>query len=107
MIKSLFRIVAFLFLAAGFVAAVMDGARSLANSTLDYAPASMTVAWFLGERFNQWQPAVERNLHPLLWDPVLVNLMALPTSLVLLLLGGAAYRIGRRSVSTIGHVMRN
>lgn len=107
MIKALFRIVAFLLLAAGFVAAVMDGARSLANSTLDYAVLGATLFRLLGERFLLIQPAVERHLHPLLWDPLLLNITLLPTSLVLLGLGFLAYRIGRRGRPTIGHVTRN
>lgn len=107
MIKSLFRILAFLLLAAGFVAAIMDGARSLANSALDYERVGSTAARVLGERMSQLQPAVERNIHPLLWDPVLITLLLLPTSVVLLALGLAFYRLGRRSGPTIGHIMRN
>lgn len=106
MIKGLFRIFAFLLLAAGFVAVVMDGARTMANGTLDYAKFGGTTFLLLGERFLLLQPAVERHLHPLLWDPVLLSLLVLPTSVVLLVLGFACYRIGRRSGSSIGHVMR-
>jgi hypothetical protein len=105
-IKGLFRILAFLLLAAGFVAAVMDGARTLANGALDYAKLGGTAFRLLGERFLLLQPAVERHLHPLLWDPVLLNLIVLPTSLVLLVLGFVCYRIGRRSGSSIGYLMR-
>ncbi len=106
-IKSLFRMLAFLLLAAGFVAAVMDGARSLANSTLDYARVGATALRLFGERFNQLQPAVERNLHPLLWDPVLITFLMLPTSLVLLALGLVVYRLGRRSGAAVGYLTRN
>ncbi len=106
-IKATFRTCAFLLLAAGFVAAVMDGARSLAASALDYAQLGGTVAGLLGERFAALQPAVERNLHPLLWDPVLTKLLLLPTSLALLGLGLLFHRIGRRSRASIGYVTRN
>jgi len=105
-IKGLFRILAFLLLAAGFVAAVMDGARTIANGALDYAKLGGTLFGLFGDRFLLLQPAVERHLHPLLWDPVLLNLLVLPTSVVLLVLGFLSYRIGRRSGSRIGHVMR-
>ncbi|MFY8038840.1 MAG: hypothetical protein ACOVN4_04125 [Bosea sp. (in: a-proteobacteria)] len=106
MIKGLFRILAFLLLAAGFVAAVMDGARTIANSAVDYAKLGSTLFRLFGERFLLLQPAVERHVHPLLWDPVLLNLLVLPTSVVLLVLGFVSYRIGRRSGSRIGHVLR-
>jgi hypothetical protein len=105
-IKGLFRILAFLLLAAGFVAAVMDGARTIANSAVDYAKLGSTLFRLFGERFLLLQPAVERHVHPLLWDPVLLNLLVLPTSVVLLVLGFLSYRIGRRSGSRIGHVLR-
>jgi hypothetical protein len=105
-IKGLFRILAFLLLAAGFVAAVMDGARTIANSAIDYAKLGSTLFRLFGERFLLLQPAVERHVHPLLWDPVLLNLLVLPTSVVLLVLGFLSYRIGRRSGSRIGHVLR-
>jgi hypothetical protein len=106
-IKSLFRILAFLFLGAGFVAAIMDGARSLANSTLDYARVGSTALRLFGERFTQIQPAIERNIHPLLWDPVMINVLLLPTSLVLLGIGLFCYRLGRRSGAAIGYLTRN
>jgi hypothetical protein len=106
-IKRLFRILAFLLLAAGFVAAIMDGARSLANATLDYARVGSTAARLLGDRFGQLQPNIERNIHPMLWDPALSTLFVLPTSVVLLVLGLICYRLGRRSGTAFGHVMRN
>lgn len=107
MIKGLFRIVAFLLVAAGFVAAIMDAARSLANSMLDYVHVSTMIARVLGDRFNQIQPVIERNIHPMLWDPVLVTILLLPTSVVLLMLGLLFYRLGRRSGRTIGYIARN
>lgn len=107
MIKAIFRMLAFLLLAAGFVAAIMDGARSLANSTLDYARLGATALQVFGERYLLLQPAVERHVHPALWDPVLLNLMLLPTSLVLLVLGLVCHRIGQRSATPIGHLTPN
>lgn len=107
MIKGLFRFVAFLLLAAGFVGTVMDAARSLANSSLDYARLGDTVQRVLGDRVLQVQAAIERNIHPLLWDPVMSSLLLVPTSLLLLALGLGCYRIGRREPQTIGYVTRN
>ncbi len=107
MTKFVFRITAFLLLAAGFVAAVMDGARTLANSTLSYASLGETAMRLLGDRFLLIQPAVERLLHPLLWDPVLLKLWLLPTSVMLLGLGFVFYRLGRRPRTTIGYLTRN
>ncbi|MGL4441863.1 MAG: hypothetical protein ACRCUE_21655 [Bosea sp. (in: a-proteobacteria)] len=107
MIKTLLRFLAFLLVAAGFVAAIMDGARSLANSTLEYARIGSTLTRLFGDRINQLQPAIERNVHPLLWDPVLVTLLLLPTSVLLLVTGLACYRLGRRTGPAIGYLTRN
>jgi hypothetical protein len=106
-IKSLFRVLAFLLLAAGFVGAIMDGARSLANATLDYAHVGSTALRLFGERFSLLQPAIERNIHPFLWDPVIITLLLLPTSAVLLVTGLMFYRLGRRSGAAIGYITRN
>lgn len=106
MVKALLRILAFLVLAAGFVAVIMDGARSLAGSELDYAPLSAALTQALGGRSDQAQALVERNLHPLLWDPVLLGFGKAPASLVLLIAGLALYRLGRRRVVGVGYVTR-
>jgi hypothetical protein len=102
--RLLFRLSGFLLLAAGFVAAVMDGARVLANSQFAYAKIGETAFRLLGERFLLLQPAVERHVHPLLWDPVLLNVLLLPTSLTLLALGLLMHRLGRRRDPAIGVV---
>ena len=107
MIKGLFRFFAFLLIAAGFVAAIMDGARSLANSSLDYARISGTITRLIGERLGVLQVAIERHVHPVLWDPVLVTVLMLPTSVTLLLTGLLFYRIGKRNGAAIGHITRN
>lgn len=107
MFRAGVRLLGFLLLAAGFVGAVMDGARSLAASSLDYARIGETALLLLGDRFGQLQPAVERNLHPLVWNPVMTTLLMFPTALLLLGLGLICHRIGRPPPILIGHVTRN
>ena len=72
MIRFLVRLAGYVLIAAGFVSLVIDGARSIANSAVMVTPLGETLALLLRERYLQIQPAVERNLHPLLWDPVLL-----------------------------------
>lgn len=107
MIKAGLRLTGFLLLAAGFVATVMDAARTLAGSVLDYARLGELAQRLLGERFLLIQTALERQLHPFLWDPLLVTLLQVPTSLVLLLLGLLCHRLGRPAPLRIGYVTRN
>ena len=106
MIRASLRILGFLLMAAGFVAAVMDGARSLAASGLAYAKLGETAFRILGERFLLVQPAIERHVHPLLWDPVLLTLLLAPTSLLLLGLGLALHWLGQPPAVAVGHVTR-
>ncbi|CAH1659091.1 conserved hypothetical protein [Hyphomicrobiales bacterium] len=104
--RFLLRLVGYLSVAAGFIALVIDGARSIANSGLRFTALSETLTSLVHERYALLQPAVERNLHPLLWDPVLLSLMRAPTALVALLLGLALLWLGRSPAPQIGFVTR-
>jgi hypothetical protein len=106
MVRFLLRLLGYVLIAAGFVSLVIDGARSIANSALQFTPLSATLSTLLGERYQSLQPAIERNLHPLLWDPVLLNLMRSPTALAALLLGFLLLRLGAQPEPTIGIVTR-
>ncbi|MGO4170583.1 hypothetical protein [Bosea sp. TAF32] len=85
---------------------MIDGARSIANSALRFTAVSETLTALIHERYAQIQPAIERNLHPLLWDPMLLSVMRLPTSLAALLLGFALLWLGRQPEPLIGIVTR-
>jgi hypothetical protein len=87
MIRFLLRTLGVLIAAGGFVALIIDGVKSLANSTPVLTPLGQTGFQLLGERYLQIQPALERNIHPMLWDPVLLNLMQLPASAIGFVIG--------------------
>lgn len=105
-LRFLVRMLGYLFVAGGFVALLTDGARSIANSALRFTPLGETLLTVVGERFRQLQPAVERNLHPMLWDPVLVQLLLLPTAAAGLLLGFLLLWLGAAPKPEIGIVTR-
>ena len=88
------------------MALLTDGARSIANSALRFTPFGETLLTFVGERFRQLQPMVERNLHPMLWDPVLVNVLQVPTAAAGLLLGFLLLWLGAAPKPQIGIVTR-
>lgn len=80
------RAIGLLLLAGAFAAAVIDGARSLADQTLDLT--SMGTA--LGIAFPAkvaMLPALARKIHPLLWDPVLLRILSAPAFADLAVLG--------------------
>ncbi len=106
MVRFLLRLLGYLIVAAGFVSLVIDGARSIANSSVQYTPSSLVLSTAFGERINAWQPVIERNLHPLLWDPVMVNLLLAPAALMAFLLGFLLLKLGTPPEPKIGIVTR-
>ena len=106
MVRFLLRLLGYLLVAAGFVSLVIDGARSIANSSVQYTPLRQALSTLLGERVDAWQPAIERNAHPLLWDPVMVNLLLAPAALIAFLLGFLLLKLGTPPHPKIGIVTR-
>ncbi|WP_377844493.1 hypothetical protein [Bosea sp. UC22_33] len=105
-VRFLLRLIGYLSVAAGFVALVIDGARSIANAGLRFTPVSEVLIAVIQERYQLIQPAIERNLHPWLWDPLLLSLMRAPAAAAALLLGFALLWLGRRPDEVIGIVTR-
>ncbi|BCB21696.1 hypothetical protein [Bosea sp. ANAM02] len=106
MVRFLLRLIGYIFVAAGFVALVIDGARSIANAGLRFTPVGELVIALIQERYQQIQPAIERNLHAWLWDPVLLTVLRAPVAAAALLLGFALLWLGRRPDEVIGIVTR-
>ena len=104
--RFLLRLLGYVLVAAGFVALVIDGARSIANSHCHFTALGDVLSALLRERYQLLQPMVERQLHPLLWDPVLLSLTLAPAALVGLLLGFLLLRLGARPAPGIGLVTR-
>ena len=97
MIRFLFRFVGYWFLAGALVAAVIDGAKSIAASSL--------VTTQFGQHFQQLAPSllqrlefgIQNNLgQPWLWDVVFVNILTWPTFAVLGIVALIFLMIGRR-----------
>lgn len=106
MVRFVVRLTGYLLSAAGFVALVIDGARSIANSTVQFTPLGAPLAVLLRERYQQIQPAIERNIHPLLWDPVVLGLLRSPACLVALAFGLVLVWLGTPPQPEIGVVTR-
>jgi hypothetical protein len=82
---------AFLGFAAGFGLAILDGARSIAGNAIDLTPLGKTLFQLLPRHFPMIEPAITRHVHPLLWDPLLLNVFLLPTFLVCFAVGFSAW----------------
>jgi hypothetical protein len=104
--RFLLRLLGYLLIAAGFVAFVIDGAHSIANSTLQFTALGEVLATVLRERYLLIQPMIERQIHPLLWDPVMLNVMLAPVALIALALGFLLLWLGATPEPRIGIVTR-
>ncbi|MGL5361705.1 MAG: hypothetical protein ACRDBH_02410 [Bosea sp. (in: a-proteobacteria)] len=106
MFRFLFRLIGLALVAAGFVQLVVDGSRSIANSALTFTPLGESLFMLLRERYLLLQPAIERHIHPLLWDPVVLYATLAPTCIVAILLGLLLIRLGRSRELKLGYVTR-
>ena len=103
MIRFVFRFFGLWILAAGFVALVRDGTKSIAGNAIFITR--------LGEDWNNLHAGsqdalkalVERYAGPALWDLATLYLLAAPTWLVLGIVGSLFILIGRKKKPLIGY----
>lgn len=106
MLRLLFRLAGILSLAGAFVALVVDGTRSIAAGEPGMARLGEQLQQVLGPKYAVIQPAVERNISPLLWDPVLVRLFQAPTWGVLAIVGILLILLTKPREPQIGYSVR-
>ena len=106
MFRILLRVTGMLALAGAFVALVVDGTRSIAAGQITMTRLGEALQQVLGTKFAALQPAIERNISPLLWDPVMVRLLWTPTWAVLMLLGCLLILAARKRGGQIGFASR-
>jgi hypothetical protein len=104
MLRFLARFVGLLLIAAGFVGLVVDGTRSVANNALSFTPLGQVLYDRFPKLFPLIEPAVTRNLHPWLWDPVLLNIFLAPASILGFLTGALLLWLGRPPAEPIGYL---
>lgn len=102
MLRFLVRAIAMLVLAAGFAALIIDGTRTIAGQELSLTPVSE----LFKSRLPAFEQSIVRNLHPLLWDPLLKNLLRTPAWIALALLGLLMLRVAQRREPAAGRVVR-
>lgn len=92
--KAIIRWLGIWLFAGALIALALDGMQSLANETLTLTP--LGELWFRLDpaSLNTAQAAVQRNLSPELWDPVILSILQLPVwavagtvAILLILLG--------------------
>lgn len=92
--RVIFRFLGFWLLAGAFIALVLDGTRSIADARVVITPLGETWHALHSNSLQLLQPAIERHITPLLWDPVMLAILNTPTWVVVGLIGVAFALIG-------------
>jgi hypothetical protein len=95
MFRNLTRWAGYALLGAAMAMGLVDGVRSISASTLDMTELGALAFRLFPRHFPILEPAITRHVHPFLWDPIVLNLLLLPASLVLFVLGGLLMALGR------------
>jgi hypothetical protein len=102
MIRFVFRFIGLWILAAGFVALVRDGTKSIAGNAVFITKLSEDWNNLHPASLASIQPAIERHA-PWLWDPVMLAILAAPTWLALGIIGSILMLVGRKRKPLIGY----
>jgi hypothetical protein len=95
MLRVLARMAGHAAMLAGFALAVADGARSIAASAVMLLPLEQALTPLPGRPVAEWGGVIAAQVHPLLWDPLLVWLLHLPAAVACFLAGGILLLAGR------------
>jgi hypothetical protein len=78
MFRLFLRFLGLCLLATAFVTLLGDVTRSVAGARLSVTPLGETLMALAPGKLALAQAFVERHVHPIIWDPGLVDLMRLP-----------------------------
>ena len=87
MLRFVFRFLGLVMLAGAFAAAVIDGARSLADQRLELTAMGRALDYAFPSKFPLLQPFVERRLGRFVWDPILLGVLSAPAFVDMAVLG--------------------
>lgn len=96
MIRYLLRLIAMIALALAVILAVVDATRTVAESQLVMTPLAQSWSDLSPQSIAGFRAWVEGTLHPAVWDPVLVAVLALPGFAVFGIIAFLFYALGRR-----------
>ena len=105
MIRFTLRLVGLVLLAGAFAAAVIDGARSLADQKIELYSMGTVLAYAFPAKFALMHDYVVKKA-PMAWNLVVVNLLYAPATLDLAVLGGVLFYLARRPSVPVGATWR-
>src|SRR5438045_3752622 len=103
MIRFVFRFIGLWVLAAGFVALVRDGTKSIAGNAVFITRLGEDWTNIHGSSLDALKAVVERYAGPAIWELVSLYLLSAPTWLALGIVGSVFILIGRRKKPLIGY----
>ena len=103
MIRFLLRFIGLICLAAAFILVIYDGTKSIAGNRLFIT--SLRTLWELinAGSLQKLKPLIEPYAGGLLWDPVMVSMLAAPAWSLLGLVGILLLLFGRKKKPLIGY----
>lgn len=102
--KFLARSLGLLLVAAGFVGLVIDGTRSIVNNAISFASLAGVINALVPGGVSGLQARVTAQLHPWLWDSLLVHVVQLPASVTAFLVGAFLLWLGQKPLEPIGYL---
>ena len=103
MIRFVFRFVGLWILAAGFVALVRDGTKSIAGNALIVTNLAKDWTEIHETSLEQLKVLIERHAGPSIWELASAYLLGAPSWLVLGIIGSIFILIGRKKKPLIGY----
>ena len=103
MLRLLIRFMGLALLAGGFVALVVDGARSLAGGSLYVTTLGSVLQALWPVAFQALRSALVSRLPTFVWDPLLVFLLMTPVGVALCGLGAAFIVLSHRHHALVGY----
>jgi hypothetical protein len=107
MIRWILRFFGYIGLAGGFIAFVVDGAGYVANGEWESLQIGMAARAVFPAAFANMESAAKLRLPALLWDPVMLRLLAVPFFIVATVMGVLLLFLGRKPKALVGYSNRD
>jgi hypothetical protein len=103
MIRFLFRFLGLILLAAAFILVIYDGTKSIAGNSLSLTTVQALWGLINPASLAKLQPLIVPYARGLLWDPLMVSVLAAPAWSLLGIAGILLLFFGRKKKPLIGY----
>ncbi|MGH6861392.1 MAG: hypothetical protein ACRECY_14135 [Phyllobacterium sp.] len=101
-IRSFFRLLAYIALSLAIIAAVLDAARSVGASHLILTSLAESWRSVSASSLASLETSIRTHLYPAIWDPLALWVLEAPTLVVFALLALLFYAAGHRRSGGVG-----